>query len=57
MRLVKVTILYNLDFHSDFNAILETKNHIEELLYWVKERPDVVHVSRVTMLPDGEHDD
>jgi len=56
VRLVEVKILYNADYHSGVNAILDTQKHIEELMYWVKGRPDVVSISRTIILPDGDHD-
>ena len=56
MRLIEVKILYNADHKFDTEDI-STLDHIIELMYWVNQRPDVIHVVKTEMLPDGEHDD
>ena len=53
MRLIEVKILYN----ADYVPQTDTEKCVSQLINWISGNPDIVHISKTIILPDGEHDD
>jgi hypothetical protein len=53
MRLLEFKILFNMDYNYDSNDVLPLREYVEEVLWYIGQRPDVIHVSKQIIL-EGE---